>query len=135
MRLNPESIARASSRHPWRTVGVWLAIFVLSGWSASTLLGPVLTTEFDFTNTPEAKEAQEILEERRLEQDIVTETWVIAGEAEGATDDPAFVERVNAVLTDLSALGSEVVTYVPPAFPLPAEVAEDPQAAPLGPIP
>ncbi|MGA9159607.1 MAG: MMPL family transporter [Actinomycetota bacterium] len=135
MRLNPESIARASSRHPWRTVGVWFVIFVLAGWSASALLGPVLTTDFDFTNTPEAKQAQQILEQRRLEQDVVTETWVIAGSGEGATQDPAFVQDVNAVLSDLNALGPDVVTYVPPAFPLPEQAAQDPQTAPFGPIP
>jgi RND superfamily putative drug exporter len=135
MRLNPESLARASSRHPWRTVVVWLVIFVLAGASSSALLGSALTTDIDFTNTPEAKEAQQILEQRRLEQDIVTENWVIAGPGEGAVDDPAFVEDVNTVLEDLSALGPDVVTYVPPAFPLPAEVAEDPETAPLGPIP
>jgi RND superfamily putative drug exporter len=135
MRLNPESIARASSRHPWRTVGLWLAIFVLAGWSASVLLGPVLTTEFDFTNTPEAKEAQQILEQRGLETEAITETWVLAGEGEGAVQDPAFEQRVNEVLADLSALGQDVVAYVPPAFPQPAEVAEDPQTAPFGPFP
>ncbi len=135
MRLNPEALARASSRHPWRTVGVWFVIFVLAGVSASALLGPVLTTDFDFTNTPEAKEAQQILEQRALEQDIVTETWVLAGESEGVAQDPAFVEKVNGVLADLSALGPDVVTYVPPAFPQPEQVAEDPQAAPFGPFP
>jgi RND superfamily putative drug exporter len=135
MRLNPESIARASSKHPWRTVGVWFVVFVLAGAASSALLGSALTTDIDFTNTPEAKEAQQILEQRRLEQDIVTENWVIAGSGEGAVDDPAFVENVNAVLEDLNALGPDVVTYAPPAFPLPAEVAEDPETAPLGPIP
>src|SRR5215207_10217013 len=135
MRLNPESIARASSRHPWRTVVVWLAIFVLAGASSGALLGSALTTDIDFTNTPEAKEAQQILEQRRLEQDIVTENWIIAGPDEGAVEDPAFVENVNAALEDLSALGPDVVSYVPPAFPLPAEIAEDPETAPLGPIP
>jgi RND superfamily putative drug exporter len=135
MRLNPESIARASSRHPWRTVGVWLVIFVLAGAASSALLGSALTTDIDFTNTPEAKEAQQILEQRRLEQDIVTENWIIAGPDEGAVEDPAFVENVNAALEDLSALGPDVVSYVPPAFPLPAEIAEDPETAPLGPIP
>jgi RND superfamily putative drug exporter len=134
MRLNPETIARASSRHPWRTVGLWLVIFVFAGWSASALLGPVLTTDFDFTNTPEAKEAQQILEERALEQDLVTETWVIA-DGEGSVEDPGFVEHVNEVLADLQALGPDTVTFVPPAFPQPAEVAEDPQAAPFGPFP
>jgi RND superfamily putative drug exporter len=135
MRLNPESIARASSRHPWRTVAIWLVIFVLAGASSSALLGSALTTDIDFTNTPEAKEAQQILEQRRLEQDIVTENWVVAGSEDGAVEDPAFVEQVNTVLQELSALGPDAVTYAPPAFPLPAEAAEDPQTAPLGPFP
>jgi RND superfamily putative drug exporter len=135
MRLNPESIARASSRHPWRTIVIWFLILVAGGASASALLGPALMTDFDFTNNPEAKRAKQILEERRLTEDIVTETWVIAGESEGVVQDPAFVERVNGILADLSALGAEAVTYVPPAFPQPDEVAADPQAAPFGPFP
>ena len=135
MRLNPESTARASSRHPWRTLIVWFVILLAGGASAGSLLGPALTTDFDFTNSPEAKRADQILEERRLTEDIVTETWVIAGDAEGITQDPAFVERVNGVLADLTALGPDVVAYVPPAFPLPAEVASDPRFAPLGPFP
>ena len=135
MRLNPESIARASSRHPWRTIVIWFLILVAGGASASALLGPALTTDFDFTNNPEAKRAQQILEERQLAEDIVTETWVIAGESEGLVQDPAFIERVNGVLADLSALGAEAVTYVPPAFPQPDEVAADPRAAAYGPFP
>jgi RND superfamily putative drug exporter len=114
---------------------VWFVIFVLAGWSASALLGPVLTTDFDFTNTPEAKEAQKILEQRQLEQDIVTETWVVAGPGEGVAQDSSFVEHVNGILDDLEALGPDVVSYVPPAYPQPADVAQDPQAAPFGPFP
>jgi RND superfamily putative drug exporter len=135
MKLNPESIARASSKHPWRVVGVWFVILIMAGWSSSSLLPSVLTTDFDFTNNPEAKRAQQILEERGLQSESVTETWVIATEAEGSTEDPAFVERVNEVLADLSALGQDAVTYVPPAFPLPADLSDDPQAAPFGPFP
>jgi RND superfamily putative drug exporter len=135
MRINPESLARASSRHPWRTVLVWFMVLVAAVASAAALLGPALTTDFDFTNSPEAKRAQQILEERRLEQDVVTETWVIASDDEGAVQDPAFVERVNGVLADISGLGPEAVAYVPPAFPQPDAVAQDPQAAPFGPFP
>ena len=90
MKINPESVARASSRHPWRTVIVWIVILMAAGGSASALLPSALTTDIDFTNTPEAKRAQQILEERRLEQDVVTETWVIASEKPGAVEDPAF---------------------------------------------
>ncbi len=37
MKINPESLARASSRHPWRTVGIWAVILVL-GFAASGIL-------------------------------------------------------------------------------------------------
>ena len=98
MKLNPETLARASSRHPGRTVLIWFLILVAGVASAATLLGPALTTDFDFTNNPEAKRAQSILEDRELAEDIVTETFVVAGENAGAIEDPAFVERVNGLL-------------------------------------
>ena len=53
MKINPETIARASSRHPWRTVGVWAVILVAGFVAMSTLLSPALTNDFDFTNNPE----------------------------------------------------------------------------------
>ena len=31
MKLNPESLARASSRHPWRTLSIWLVLLVTMG--------------------------------------------------------------------------------------------------------
>ena len=106
MRINPESLARASSRHPGRTVAIWLAILVVGIASTATLLGPALTTDFDFTNVPEAKRAQQLLEERQLEEDIVTETFVVTTESDAGIEDPAFAEQVNGLLSDLSALGT-----------------------------
>ena len=135
MKLNPESLARASSRHPGRTVAVWLLILVAGAASAATLLGPALTTNFDFTNNPEAKRAKSILEERKLTQDIVTETFVVASESAGAIQDPVFTERVNGLLGSLSDLGSDVIQVVPTQFPLAAEAAADPLLGALGPIP
>lgn len=134
MRLNPEALARASSRHPWRTVGIWLVVLVAGFAASATILSDALTTDFDFTNNPEAKRAQQILEDRRLEQDVVPETIVMVG-GEGAVHDPAFVETVNAALDDLRALGPNVVSQVPEGFPLPEEQASDPRIAALGPIP
>ena len=135
MRINPQSLASASSRHPWRTLGLWFAVLVIGMASAATLLGPALTTDFDFTNTPEAKRAQLILEERGLEEDIITETFVVAADEPGVAEDPAFVDRVNELLDDLRALGPDVFQTLPAAYPLPAELAADPQVAALGPIP
>jgi RND superfamily putative drug exporter len=135
MRLNPESIARSSSRHPWRTVLIWFLVLVAGGAASATLLGPALTTDFDFTNSPEAKRARQILEERRLEEDIVSESFIVVGPDAGAVEDPAFGERVNALLDELRGLGSDVVQTVPEGFPMSDEVAANPRLASLGPIP
>ena len=84
MRLNPESIARASSRHPWRTVGIWAVILILGFGASGVLLSDALTTDFDFTNNPEAIQAQNLLEQEKLEQDVTPETFVMTG-PQGAT--------------------------------------------------
>ena len=134
MKINPETLARASSRHPWRTVGIW-AVILVAGFAASgVLLDSALTTDIDFTNNPEAKRAAQILEEERLEQDLIPETIILTG-GDGAVQDPAFAETVNAALDDLRALGPDVVMQVPSAFPLSEEEQSDPQVAALGPIP
>ena len=134
MRLNPEALASASSRHPWRTVGIWVVVLVAGFVASATILSDALTTDFDFTNNPEAKRAQQILEDRKLEQDVIPETIVMVG-GDGAVTDPAFGDRVNAALDDLRALGPKVVSQVPESFPLPDEQASDPRIAALGPIP
>ncbi len=66
--------------------------------------GPALTTDFDFTNSPEAKRAQAILEDRKLADDSISETFVIVGEP-GSLEDPAFADQVNGFITDLQDLG------------------------------
>ena len=134
MKLNPETIARASSRHPWRTLGTWFLVLIASMASLSTLLSPALTTSFDFTNTPEAKQAKIILEQRRLQQNIITETFVVAADHAGAAQEPAFTQTVNTLLTGLKGLGPKVIQTVPAAYPLPAADQSNPQLAGLGPI-
>ena len=134
MKLNPETLARASSRHPWRTIGIWAAILVTGMGLSGVMLSDALTTDFDFTNNPEAKRAEQILQEEQLKRDILPETIVITGPA-GAVQDQQFGQTVNAFLGELNGLGPEVVAQAPPSFPLPAELQSDPQAAALGPIP
>jgi RND superfamily putative drug exporter len=133
MRLNPESIARASSRHPWRTVGIWAAVLVAGMAALSTLLSPALSNDFDFTNQPEAIRAQKLLEQKGLEQDVSPESFVLVG-GEGATSDPAFADKVNAALDDLRGLDPSVVLQVPSGYPVSEQDASDPQVAALGPI-
>jgi RND superfamily putative drug exporter len=132
MKINPESLARASSRHPWRTVGIWAVILIVGFGASGVLLSSALTTDFDFSNNPEAKQAKAILDQEQLEQDVIPETFVMTG-GDGAVSNPDFQSQVNAALNDLRGLGSDVVTTVPASYPLPA-AEKDPQVAALGPI-
>jgi uncharacterized membrane protein YdfJ with MMPL/SSD domain len=134
MKISPEALARASSRHPWRTVGIWAVILVLGFGASGALLSDGLTTDFDFTNNPEAVRAQTVLRQEQLEQNVRPETFVMTG-TEGATTDPAFTERVNAALSDLQNLDQSVVLQVPSTYPLSQQDAANPQLAALGPIP
>jgi RND superfamily putative drug exporter len=132
MRINPQSVARASAKHPWRTLGVWLVVLAAGIAGAATLLGPALTTEVDFTNSPEAKRAEAVLQEELTGPDQVTETFIVIGEDVGV-EDPAFADHVNGLLADVAALGPDAVTASPASFPPPAE--QEPLSAALGPFP
>ena len=134
MKLNPETLARASSRHAWRTVGIWAVILILGFGASGVLLSKALTTDFDFTNNPEAVQAQTLLQQKQLEQDVTPETFVMTG-SQGATTDPAFTEKVNAALNDIRALDPSVVLQVPSQFPLSQADKSNPQVAALGPFP
>ena len=124
MRLNPESLARASSRHPWRTVGVWLAVIALAVFSASTWLGEVLTTEFDFTDNPESRQALQLVEDRLRGPAHFTEFVVVDG-GDPTADQPEFQAYVAALTADIEALGDDVVLQVGSYLTQTAPVSED----------
>lgn len=65
MNLSTESVARASARRPWITIGIWLAIFVVSIVLVGSLLEDGLTTKFVFTGNPEAKRGLDLQEDLR----------------------------------------------------------------------
>ncbi|MGH2679486.1 MAG: MMPL family transporter [Actinomycetota bacterium] len=118
--------------HPWRTVGVWVAVLAAGIASTFTLLGPALTTDVDFTNIPEAKRAEEVLQKELTGPDQVTETFIVIGEDAGV-EDPAFADRVNDLLGEIANLGTGAVAASPSSFPPAA--TDDPLQAAIGPFP
>jgi len=80
MKLSPESIARASSRRPWRTLVVWLLVFMAAGAASSQLLAKSLTNDFDFTNNPEAKQARTAIYAAFPGSNLKREVWVITSD-------------------------------------------------------
>ena len=134
MRVNPQSIARASASHPWRTLAVWLVVLAAGIAASAALLGPALTTDFDFTNSPEAKRAEALLENKLTGPDQITETFIVVSD-QATVADPEFGQHVNAILDDLAALGPGAIQASPASFPPPESAAQDPLQAALGPFP
>ncbi len=63
-RISTESLARASAAHPFRTLLIWAAVVVAGVFLIATLLGSATTFEGQFTNDPDSKVAQDLIEER-----------------------------------------------------------------------
>ncbi len=60
MKLSTKSLAGASARHPWRTIGAWIVTVVLAVVAVAALLGGNLTTEGAPTNNPQSERADEV---------------------------------------------------------------------------
>lgn len=117
MKLNPESIARASSRHPWRTIGLWLVLIVAMGAVSSQLLGDVLTQDFEFTNRPESVRAQEVIDEEFANGSEVESTEFVIVQSESLTvDDPGFREVVTGLQGKIAALDGEILAAPPVTY-------------------
>ena len=109
MSLSPQSLARASSLHPWRTLAAWLAVVVVSFFLVATLLDGVLTSEATITKETESDRAEELLREsfpptaESLERGV-TEVVVVRS-LDGSVDG----ERVEALAEDVRAAGATFV--------------------------
>jgi RND superfamily putative drug exporter len=104
MRINPETLARASSRHPWRVVIGWVVLIAAAGTTAGALLGGVLNNDIEFTNEPESVRAQDVIDERFAEQTAGASTeYVIISSNQQTVDDPAFAKYVGELQAALAA--------------------------------
>ncbi|MDQ4131878.1 MAG: MMPL family transporter, partial [Actinomycetota bacterium] len=111
MRLSTQSLARASSRRPWRTVGIWLFLLVLAGVLSGRLMEDATTEEFAMTNNPEAQQAATLIEERLRGPDRAVESFIVSSQTT-TVDDPAFRAYVERLQGELVALGKDVVEGV-----------------------
>ena len=118
MKLNPESVARASSRHPWRTIGAWFLAIAAMGMLTGALLAGVLTQDIAFTNKPESVKAQDIIDEHFSNGADTSDTeFLIVSSDSVSTTDAAFQDRVQSLKAELEKLGPDdiaapVFTYV-----------------------
>lgn len=111
MRLSPQSLARVSSRRPWRTIGIWLALMAAAAVASGSLLASATTTDVQMTNNPEANQAEKLLEDRLTGPERDTEIVIVRNES-STVDDPAYESYVKGLADDLKALGGDVVENV-----------------------
>jgi RND superfamily putative drug exporter len=110
MKLNPERIARASSRHPWRTIVAWLVTIVAMGMVSSALLAGVLTQDIAFTNRPESVKAQDVIDARFGGGGSNEDTeFMVVSSSSSAADDPVYQQHVQQLKSDVARLGNTVL--------------------------
>src|ERR671918_648469 len=114
MKLNPESLARASSRHPWRTLGIWVVLIGTMGFVSSQLLGDVLTQDIEFTNEPESVRAQEVLDERFSDgaETASTEFFIVQSDTL-SVDDPKFESAVRGLQAEIAEVDGDILASDP----------------------
>jgi putative drug exporter of the RND superfamily len=109
VRLSTESLARASALHPWRTIGLWIAVVVLSLGIVAVFLGDVLTSEGEVTSETDSKRADDLLFQHfppspDSPEQGTSEVVVVA--FEGGNVDR---ERVQALADEVRGLGATSV--------------------------
>jgi uncharacterized membrane protein YdfJ with MMPL/SSD domain len=108
MKLNPETLARASSHHPWRVIAIWVLVVAAMGSVSQTYLSDALTTDIDFTNRPESKQAMQLIEDNVTGKLQDTEFYIITSKVLPVSD-PTFEAYVRGVQQKIVALGPKVV--------------------------
>jgi putative drug exporter of the RND superfamily len=110
--MSTEKLARASARHPWRAIAVWIFILAAAAISAKAFLGTALTTQGSFTNRPESIRAQNLIEQRLTGPAKDTELLIVRAPALTVSD-PRFAAFVTGLRSSVLALGPRVVVSAP----------------------
>jgi uncharacterized membrane protein YdfJ with MMPL/SSD domain len=104
VKLSTQTLTQASARHPWRTIGAWIAAAVLAFAAIGVLLGDSLTTEGRPTNNPESERAIDVIG-RAFPPDPETFTTdvVVVRSEQYTVDSPEFHTFVRRLLDDAEA--------------------------------
>src|SRR5918994_1006975 len=102
MKLNTETVARASARRPWTTLGLWVVVIAAAVGVTVQLLGDVLSQEFDFTNRPESVRAQEVIDEKFGGNGAEDTEFVIVESDSLSVEEPQFEAAVKGLQAELA---------------------------------
>src|SRR5262245_3618033 len=106
--FSTQGLARASARHPWRVIALWVALVVGAFVITGSLLNSAVTNEASATSNPDSMKAEKLLEERLRGPFRVNEAVIVQSD-NSTVDDPAFRTYVEGIQQDIAALGPEKV--------------------------
>ena len=97
-----QRLATAAARHPWRTIGAWIAALVVSFGLIVFFLGDALTGEAEQLNNPESQQAYDLMAERLPPQpgDFTSDAVLITSDTV-ETSRPEFRARLDEVVETL----------------------------------
>jgi RND superfamily putative drug exporter len=100
-----ERLARASSNHPWRTVGVWLAAIVVALGLVVAFLPGNLTTNGHVTGHPESERAESAFYRNFPPDRNTVDELVVVRSSTHTVDQPAFKRFVAGLMTQGAETG------------------------------
>ena len=133
MRLSPQSVARWSARRRFTVIGIWVALFLAGGLLTSRYLSGALSTQAEFTNNPDSKQAQQLLEQRLTGPRRSNEVVIVRSDSETVSD-PEFKAYVQQLKRDIDALGPAVVQATQDPYRAGARFVSDDKHATLIPV-
>ena len=99
-------LARASSRHPWRTLAAWGVALVLAVGAIGVLLGDTLTTDAEMTNHPESYRGYDVLAQHFPPSNDYVNEFVVVRSRTHTFGDPAFRKKVASLAGAISVTGA-----------------------------
>ncbi|MDQ2683484.1 MAG: MMPL family transporter, partial [Chloroflexota bacterium] len=112
--LSTTTLARASARHPWRTIGAWIAALAITMVLMVTFLGDALTTDVTtLTNNPESTQADNLIRDRLGDANATISEIAVVHSDTLTVDDPAFRAHVESLYGTLTGVGDGLVTGLP----------------------
>jgi uncharacterized membrane protein YdfJ with MMPL/SSD domain len=99
-------LARASSRHPWRTLASWGAALVLAVGAIGVLLGDTLTTDAEMTNHPESYRGYDVLAQHFPPSNDYVNEFVVVRSRAHRVGDAVFRAKVTSLAGAIAATGT-----------------------------
>src|SRR6266545_2730645 len=115
MKLSTQALASTSARHPWRTIGAWVAAVVVAVVAIGALLGGALTTEGNPTNNPQSRRAADVVNDSFPPSAGAAVTDIVVVRSPRYTvDAPQFRALVRGLASDVRRAGGvdSVRTYL-----------------------